>query len=200
MEYNVLRYLRFFFPTIGGIAFFIVLFLYIRNSTDYDLLILLFATFGIFLLFSGLPFLFKKNLSTIEEASLILYKNTPVTKTLNSTSIISGKGGVYYLTETDKEYSKDKIFVTLSTSKNKVPKKPPIEVSYYPSIETNSKIIIVDDGKNMFTGTRMEKEEARESLSRSIRFMPLIYLLVALIPIVLFFVLWNEINNSKNFE
>lgn len=200
VEYNSLYFMRFLFPILGGVFFIVALFLFIDNIKDDDSLILLIASFVVFLLFGGLPFLFKKNLQTIEEASTILNNCSPVKLSLNSTNALSFKGSVYYLNDSNDSDIKNSTFITLFTSKSKVPKKPPIEVDVYFSHNNSSKTIVVDDGKNLFTGNIMDIVQTRELLYRSIRFTPIIYLFISLVVITLLIVLGFEINNRKNFE
>ncbi len=199
-EYNSLKFMSFLFPILGGIFFIVALFFFISNHNDDDSLVLLIISFVVFLLFSGLPFLFRKNVQTIEEASTILFNHTPVKKTLNSTNILSFKGSIYYLTDLNTSDENNKTFISLFTSKNKVPKKPPIEVNAYFSETKSNKAILVDDGKNLFTGNLIDKTQARELLYKSIRFSPIIYTIVSIIIIILLIIVGLEINDRKIFE
>ncbi len=204
-ELLAMKYLKIFFPVIGIIIFCVISFIFIQQINSHnqpisESLLMLGAGFLGAALFIGLSFALRKQETTLQTANRILVNSKPEKKILNATNIISFKGGVYYLTDTIGENPKDAKFITIATSKNKVPQKPPVEINFYADLNIDKNIIIIEDAKNIFVGALKSKNVAKEELTKTIKYTPYLVGIGALIPVVLLFVFWHHISESKDFE
>ncbi|MFH0736469.1 MAG: hypothetical protein V1773_18920 [bacterium] len=205
VELIAMKYLRIAFPIIGIVIFGAISFVFIQQISAKQIsvinsVLLLAGGFLAAALFFGLSFLIRRQEASLNKANNILLNTKPEKKVLNNSSIVSFSGAIYYLTDGFTEETKNAKFISLSTSKNKVPKKPPVEVNYYSNPNIDSKIIIIDDTKNIFIGSIKAKEQAITDLKKTIKFTPYFSGLLALIPIILLFVLWHQISESREFE
>jgi hypothetical protein len=204
LEYYALKYLKFFFPFIGVLTFFIFLFYFIfQNSfSNSDDILVILAPFVIMIIFILLGFTLNKQGEKLLRINGLLNNYKPVIKYLHSTNILNFKGAVYLVNEDETGELKNGEFVVIEVSRNRKLHKSPVKVNYYFDTNFDEKLLIVDDGKNIFTGFKLEKAEAKQQLEKSIKIIPGLAAIGGITPgvvaIVLFFQI-GELNKQINF-
>lgn len=197
-EYYPIKYLRFFFPIAGVLAFLGFLFYIIfqnKPSTGVNSYTIILAPFALMVIFVGLGFLLNIQEKKLLKCSDILNHTTPLKKWLNSTNIINFKGSVYVMTDSETQNPGEGEFVVVEVSKNKRLPKAPIHLDYYFNVNYDSKLLIFDDGKNVFSGFKLEKNQAKQQLEKSIKLTPILAAVGGLIPLIITIFLFFQINN-----
>jgi len=203
-EILAIKIFKYVLPAFGGLIFVAMIYLLIKQVTDekqsHELFLILIGGFLVsgMLVFSG--FAIKKRESWLYKVNDIYSTTQPVKKVLNKTEIVSFSGIVYMISDegvTDVSASE---FITLQVSKNEKPITPPINVLYYFNRNISDSIVVVDDSKSIYMGSKMDKTKAKENLDKSIKFMPVTVSVGILIPLVVIALFFYKKSNFTEYE
>lgn len=197
-EYYPVKYLKFSLPLLGILAFFSFFFYFIfsgKSITNENDSVLIFAPLVLMFFLIGIGFLLNVQEKKLLKYNDILNNTAPVKKWLNTTNIINFKGMVYLMTDNENQKAEEGEFVVIQVSKNKRLKKAPLNLSYYYNTGYDKKLLLFEDGRNIFTGFKLERQEAREQLEKSIKYTPLLAALGGIAPFIVVIVLAFQINN-----
>lgn len=199
-EYYPVKYLKFSLPLLGILAFFSFFFYFIfsgKSITNENDSVLIFAPLVLMFFLIGIGFLLNVQEKKLLKYNDILNNTAPVKKWLNTTNIINFKGMVYLMTDNENQKAEEGEFVVIQVSKNKRLKKAPLNLSYYYNTGYDKKLLLFEDGRNIFTGFKLERQEAREQLEKSIKYTPLLAAVGGIAPFIIVIILAFQINNMS---
>lgn len=202
-EYYPVKYLKFSLPLLGILAFLSFFFYFIfsgKSISNENDIILITAPLILMIFLIAIGFLLKRQEQKLLLCNDILNNTQPVTKWLNTTNIMNFKGMVYLMTDREDQKAGEGDFVVVEVSKNKRLRKAPLSLSYYHNSNYDKKLLLFEDGKNIFTGYKLERQEAKEQLEKSIKYTPFLAAIGGIAPFIIVVVLLFQINNKSKLE